>query len=133
MAAINRVTTSNTFYQWMSSTDAVIGTVNLLTDGNGSTFVSNSNIDVNGYLNVSSDLRVTGNVIVSGNISLDDIGFDDISIAGSANISNTLYVTGTSTLANANVAILSGAANNKLYASITAVQDSAIAFAIALG
>jgi hypothetical protein len=133
MSAIDRVTTSNTFYQWMSSTDAVIGTVNLLTDGNGSTFVSNSNIDVNGYLNVSSDLRVTGNVIVSGNISLDEIGFDDISIAGSANIANTLYVTGISTLANANVAILSGAANNKLYSSISAIQDAAVAYAIALG
>jgi hypothetical protein len=133
MSAIDRVTTSNTFYQWMSSTDAVIGTVNLLTDGNGSTFVSNSNIDVNGYLNVASDLRVTGNVIVSGNISLDDIGFDDISIAGSANISNTLYVSGLSTLANANVAIMSGAANTKIYNSISATQDAAIAFAIALG
>ena len=133
MSAIDRVTTSNTFYQWMSSTDAVIGTVNLLTDGNGSTFVSNSNIDVNGYLNVASDLRVTGNVIVSGNISLDDIGFDDISIAGSANISNTLYVSGLSTLANANVAIISGAANTKIYNSISATQDAAIAFAIALG
>ena len=133
MSAIDRVTTSNTFYQWMSSTDAVIGTVNLLTDGNGSTFVSNSNIDANGYLNVASDLRVTGNVIVSGNISLDDIGFDDISIAGSANISNTLYVSGLSTLANANVAIISGAANTKIYNSISATQDAAIAFAIALG
>lgn len=133
MSAIDRVTTSNTFYQWMSSTDAVIGTVNLLTDGNGSTFVSNSNIDVNGYLNVASDLRVTGNVIVSGNISLDDIGFDDISIAGSANISNTLYVSGLSTLANANVAVMSGAANTKIYNSISATQDAAIAFAIALG
>ena len=133
MSAIDRVTTSNTFYQWMSSTDAVIGTVNLLTDGNGSTFISNSNIDVNGYLNVASDLRVTGNVIVSGNITLDEIGFDDISIAGSANISNTLYVSGVSTLANAEVAVLSGAANTKVYNSIAAIQDAAVAYAIALG
>jgi hypothetical protein len=133
MSAIDRVTTSNTFYQWMSSTDAVIGTVNLLTDGNGSTFISNSNIDVNGYLNVASDLRVTGNIIVSGNITLDEIGFDDISIAGSANISNTLYVSGVSTLANANVAVMGGAANTKIYNSITAVQDAAVAYAIALG
>ena len=133
MAAINRVTTSNTFLQWMSSTDSVIGTVNLLTDGNGSIFVANTNLEVGGYLNVASDVNVTGNLNVSGNIILDSIGFDDLTIAGSANIANTLYVAGVSTLANAEVAILSGAANTKIYSSISALQDSAIAFAIALG
>jgi len=181
MAAINRVTTSNTFLQWMSSTDAVIGTVNLFTDGNGSTFVANTNIEVSGDANTASlnvktranintlqantanianisfagsnitipgnvatlnvtsnvyvgqDLFVTGNVNVTGNIILDSIGFDDLTISGSANIAETLYVTGLSTLANANVAIMSGAANNKIYSSISAIQDSAIAFAIALG
>jgi len=133
MPAINRVTTSNTFLQWMASTDSVIGTVNLLTDGNGSIFVANTNLEVGGYLNVASDVNVTGNLNVSGNIILDSIGFDDLTIAGSANIAETLYVSGLSTLANANVAVLSGAANTKVYNSISAIQDSAIAFAIALG
>ena len=109
MAAINRVTTSNTFLQWMSTTDAVIGTVNLLTDGNGSIFVANTNFEVTGYLNVAN------------------------AIVGTSNIANGLYVTGLSTLENANVATMSGAANTKIYSSISAVQDSAVAFAIALG
>ena len=133
MPAINRVTTSNTFLQWMASTDSVIGTVNLLTDGNGSIFVANTNLEVGGYLNVDSDVNVTGNLNVSGNIILDSIGFDDLTIAGSANIAINLDVSGVSTLANANVALMSGAANTKIYNSISALQDSAIAFAIALG
>jgi len=207
MSAINRVTTSNTFLQWMSSTDAVVGTVNLLTDGNGSTFVANTNIEISGDANTASlnvktranintlqantanianisfagsgitipgnvatlnvtsnvyigkDLFVTGNVTVSGNVILDEIGFDDLTIAGSANIANGLYVAGVSSLANANVAIsnlvtltganvdisvtanisnanvavMSGAANTKIYNSIAALQDAAVAYAIALG
>lgn len=133
MSAINRVTTSNTFLQWMASTDSAIGTINLLTDGNGSIFVANTNLEVGGYLNVATDVRITGNLTVSGNVILDEIGFDDLSIAGSANIANGLYVAGVSTLANAQVAVLSGAANTKIYTSIAAIQDAAVAYAIALG
>jgi hypothetical protein len=138
--AIAYVTTANTFQQWLISTQDLITTANNLTDGGGAkTFYANTNLVVGNNLTVVGNTTITGDLTVTGNITLDAIGFDDLHVNGSADIANTLTVTGTSiltgvaTIANANVAILSGTANTAIYAYIASIEASALAYSIALG
>ncbi len=119
-----------------------------------------SNLSLSGsiaYLNVSSGMAVTppasfannvtiaGDLTVSGNIILDEIGFDDLKVNGSASIANTLTVVGTSnftgnaTFVNANVTntltanLFVGNANTAIYQAIDDAGQLAIAYSIALG
>ena len=138
--AIAYVTTANTFQQWLISTQDLITTANNLTDGGGAkTFYANTNLVVGNNLTVVGNTTITGDLTVTGNITLDAIGFDDLAVNGSATIANTLTVTGTTiltgvaTIANANVAILSGTANTAIYAYIASVEATALAYSIALG
>ena len=157
---LSQLTTANTFQHWLTATQSLIGTANLLTNGAGSTFYANTRLEVGGTNatlnvvtsatindlvgntanvitiqarnlsiteNVTSTLRTTGqaligsdltvygnstiygntaisgDLVVSGNITLDTIGFDDLSVSGSGSFANTLSVTGNSTFSNANV------------------------------
>jgi len=157
---LSQLTTANTFQHWLTATQSLIGTANLLTNGAGSTFFANTRLEVGGTNatlnvvtsatvndligntanvitiqarnlsiteNVTSTLRTTGqaligsdlivygnstitgntlisgDLVVSGNITLDTIGFDDLSVNGSGTFANTLSVTGNSTFSNANV------------------------------
>jgi hypothetical protein len=132
--AIAYVTTANTFQQWLISTQDLITTANNLTDGGGAkTFYANTNIVVGNNLTVVGNTTITGDLTVTGNITLDVLGFDDLHVNGSANIANTLTVAGIATMANANVAILSGDANTAIYTYIASVEASALAYSIALG
>jgi len=154
---ISQLTTANTFQHWLTATQSLIGTANLLTNGAGSTFYANTRLEVGGTNatlnvttgatinaitgntaniiavqarslnlteNVSSDLKLTndlyvgdaisvygdasikgntvisGDLTVSGNITLDTLGFDDLIVNGSGSFSNTLSVTGITTLSN---------------------------------
>ena len=119
-----------------------------------------SNLSLSGsiaYLNVSSGMAVTppasfannvtiaGDLTVSGNIILDEIGFDDLKVNGSASIANTLTVvgasnfTGNATFVNANVTntltanLFVGNANTAIYQAIDDAGQLAIAYSIALG
>lgn len=97
MSNINQLATSNTFSQWLTGTQELISKMNSLTDGgNGSTFLSNTNIEI------ANNVTIGGNLTVSGNITLDAIGFDDLIVSGGATIGTTLLVSGFTTLANAN-------------------------------
>jgi len=157
---ISQLTTANTFQHWLTATQSLIGTANLLTNGAGSTFYANTRLEVGGTNatlnvttgatinaitgntaniiavqarslnlteNVSSDLKLTndlyvgdaivvygdasikgntlisGDLVVSGNITLDTLGFDDLIVNGSGSLSNTLSVTGITTLSNVTV------------------------------
>ena len=138
--AIAYVTTANTFQQWLISTQDLITTANNLTDGGGAkTFYANTNIVVGNNLTVVGNTTITGDLTVTGNITLDVLGFDDLHVNGSANIANTLTVagistfTGVATMANANVAILSGTSNTAIYTYIASVEATALAYSIALG
>ena len=132
--AIAYVTTANTFQQWLISTQDLITTANNLTDGGGAkTFYANTNIVVGNNLTVVGNTTITGDLTVTGNITLDVLGFDDLHVNGSANIANTLTVAGVATMANANVAILSGTSNTAIYTYIASVEASALAYSIALG
>jgi restriction endonuclease Mrr len=138
--AIAYVTTANTFQQWLISSQDLITTANNLTDGGGAkTFYANTNVVVGNNLTVVGNTTITGDLTVTGNITLDSLGFDDLAVNGSVTIANTLTVTGISTftgvatMANANVAILSGTSNTAIYTYIASIEASALAFSIALG
>jgi hypothetical protein len=104
--AINQISTANTFQQWLTATQALITTANTLTDGNGSTFIANTILEVSGT-------GATLNVRTSSGI-------------------NQLYVN-TGNIAVANVTSFVGTANTAIYDKISAIEASSLAFAIALG
>lgn len=93
--------------------------------------VATMNVTNSGY--IGGDLFVYGNVTVSGNLSLDEIGFDDLQVSGSANIvGNTTMSNATinyGNLSTANVVYFIGSANTAIYANIT----SAVAYATSAG
>jgi len=112
------------------NTLSVIGTTtlsNVVVTGNVAT------LNVTNQANFGSNVRIDGDLLVSGNITLDEIGFDDLIVSGSASIANNLVVLGSSNLAVANVGSLTGAANNLLFTAITEAREEAVAFSIALG
>jgi hypothetical protein len=82
--------------------------------------------NVSSNLYVGGDTFIYGNLTISGNTTLDSLGFDDLSVAGSVNTTNL----NTST---ANITSLVGTSNTGIYSTISAAIDSSIAFAIALG
>lgn len=134
--SINQLNTANTFEQWLIATEQLIATANLLTDGNGETFVANTILEIDGSvaqlnvrtsadindlyantatilgldvtndLEVGGELSVTGNVTITGNLTLDNIGFDDLNVAGSGEFGNNLTVLGETSLNTVNVEIL---------------------------
>ena len=93
--------------------------------------VATMNVTSNGY--IGGDLFVYGNVTVSGNLSLDEIGFDDLQVSGSANIVGNTTMSNTTinygNLSTANVVYFMGSANTAIYANIT----SAVAFGTSAG
>jgi hypothetical protein len=130
--SITNLTTSNTFLQWLTATQAVISRLNLLTEGgSGQTFVSNTNLEIQNNVKVKGDLEVTGN------ITLDAVGFDDLIVAGSGQFGTTLGVSGNTNLGSyatinygnlptANIVILTGSANTAIYSNITSQLSAGI-------
>ena len=90
--------------------------------------VATMNVTSNGY--IGGDLFVYGNVTVSGNLTLDEIGFDDLQVSGTANIvGNTTLSNATINYGNlrtANVVFLVGSANTAIYANITSAYSVAL-------
>ena len=98
-----------------------------ITIGRNANLVGNvASVNVTNKLYVGSDAYIYGDLTISGNVTLDSIGFDDLSVVGSVNSTNL----NTST---ANITLLTGTSNTAIYSTITAAIDSSIAFAIALG
>jgi len=124
--AINQLSTANTFEEWLTTTSLLIAVANNLTDNIGGTFSTNSSINIANNLIVGGDASIAGNLTISGNVTLDSLGFDDLSVAGSVNSSNLNTSTG-------NITLLVGGANTAIYSTISAAIDSSIAFSIALG
>lgn len=101
-------------------------TVNTISILGGSVNGNLTSANVTNNLYIGGDTFIYGNLSISGNVTLDSLGFDDLSVAGSVNSTNL----NTST---ANISLLTGTANTAIYGTITAAIDSSIAFAIALG
>jgi hypothetical protein len=102
-------------------------------NGNGTITMKDANVwgniasvNTTANLYVGGDAFIYGNLTISGNVTLDAIGFDDLSVQGSVNSTNL----NTST---ANITLLSGTSNTAIYSTITSAIDSSIAFSIALG
>jgi len=124
---ISQLTTANTFQHWLTATQSLIGTANLLTNGAGSTFYANTRLEVGGTnatLNVVTGATInaitgnTANIIavqarslnltenVSSDLKLTNdlyvgdaiVVYGDASIKGNTLISGDLTVSGNITL-----------------------------------
>ena len=87
---LNRLSASNTFQQWVITTQRVSTYLNQVTEGTIADVYSNTNISV------GEDLHVNGNVLVTGTFVLDEIDYDDLRVEGNLSVNNTI------TAANAN-------------------------------
>jgi len=111
--------------------------------------VASLNVTSNSYFGqnvvVYGSQQIKGDLEVTGNLTLEAIGFDDLTIAGSGSFGNNLTVIGTTnltgnlTVINANVTntlianIFLGSANTRIFDAISTSSGESIAFAIALG
>ena len=124
---ISQLTTANTFQHWLTATQSLIGTANLLTNGAGSTFYANTRLEIGGTnatLNVTTGATInatTGNTaniisVQARNLNLTEnvtsdlkltsdlyVGdaitvYGDASIKGNTVISGDLVVSGNITL-----------------------------------
>ena len=71
---IVQLTTANTFQHWLTATQSLIGTANLLTNGAGSTFYANTRLEIGGEgssLNVVNSASI--NVLYSNNITVGNL------------------------------------------------------------
>jgi hypothetical protein len=86
----NNLTNANITNKLAVGSDAIVyGEANII-----SKLTVGSDAIVQGNANIIGDLTVTGNLI------LDDIGFDDLTVAGNGTFGNTLTVVGATSLSN---------------------------------
>jgi hypothetical protein len=78
---ITNLTTSNTFLQWLTGTQSIISSLNSLREGG----VSNTYV-VNTSIEIADNLVVSGNLTVGGFVILDEIGYNDLDVAGNINV-----------------------------------------------
>jgi len=106
---LSQLTTANTFQHWLTATQSLIGTANLLTNGAGSTFFANTRLEVGGTnatLNVVTSATVndlignTANVITiqARNLSITENVTSTLRTTGQALIGSDLIVYGNSTI-----------------------------------
>ena len=96
---LTQLTTANTFQHWLTATQSLIGTANLLTNGAGSTFFANTRLEVGGSatstLNVVTSATIndlignTSNITTSNTVSL-----QARNINLTENVTSTLKTTG---------------------------------------
>lgn len=112
--SIGQISTANTFQQWLIATQALITTANLLTDGNGQTFVANTILEVSG----------TGSTLnVRTSAGINTLYANTATVSGNTTLNNVVVTYGN--FSTANVTLLTGAANTALYANITTSQITA--------
>ncbi len=79
--AFQALSTANTFSQWITETQRSVSVLNQVTNGGSSfTYYANTNVDV------ANNLTIGGNLTVGGLIVLDNIGYNDLDVAGNANV-----------------------------------------------
>jgi len=114
---ISQLTTANTFQHWLTATQSLIGTANLLTNGAGSTFYANTRLEIGGTdatLNVTTgatinattgntaniisvqarNLNLTENVTSDLKLTSDLYVGDAISVYGDASIKGNTVISG---------------------------------------
>ena len=106
---LTQLTTANTFQHWLTATQSLIGTANLLTDGAGSTFYANTRLEVGGTnatLNVVTSATIndlvgnTANIVTlqARNLNLTENVTSTLRTTGQALIGSDLTVYGNSTI-----------------------------------
>lgn len=110
--AINNLTTSNTFGQWVTTTQQLVSLANTLTDG--PLLYCNTQLQLarpGVSLNVATDALFTGNIIANGVAAT-------LNVTNNVSIGNTLTVTG-------NVVALNTSAGNLVFSRATATSGYA--------
>jgi hypothetical protein len=91
--AINQLSTANTFEQWLITTQALVAVANTLTDGNGESFIANTNLIISGSAS-SLDVKTTGTI---NELTSNTATIGNVAVTGNvanANITNKLFVGG---------------------------------------
>ena len=107
---LTQLTTANTFQHWLTATQSLIGTANLLTNGAGSTFYANTRLEIGGAnatLNVVTSATIndlignTANIISvqARNLNLTENVTSTLKTTGAAFVGTDLTVYGNSTIA----------------------------------
>ena len=107
---LTQLTTANTFQHWLTATQSLIGTANLLTNGAGSTFYANTRLEIGGAnatLNVVTSATIndligtTANVVTVQvrNLNLTENVTSALRTTSSATVGTDLTVHGNSTIA----------------------------------
>jgi len=124
---ISQLTTANTFQHWLGATQSLIGTANLLTDGNGQTFFANTRILVGGTsANVSLNVETgaTINVITANTTNTVNLQSKEVVVTGNITSLTTITMnTGTGTYQTGEL-VFQGPNNNVTYANSTAIVQS---------
>lgn len=106
---LSQLTTANTFQHWLTATQSLIGTANLLTNGAGSTFYANTRLEVGGTnatLNVVTSATIndlvgnTANIVTlqARNLNITQNVTSTLRTTGQALIGSDLTVYGNSTI-----------------------------------
>ena len=94
---ISQLTTANTFQHWLTATQSLIGTANLLTNGAGSTFYANTRLEVGGTnatLNVTTGATInaiTGNTANIIAVQARSLNLTE-NVSSDLKLTNDLYV-----------------------------------------
>ena len=124
---ISQLSTANTFQHWLGATQSLIGTANLLTDGNGQTFFANTRIRVGGTsANVSLNVETgaTINVITANTTNTVNLQSKEVVVTGNITSLTTITMnTGTGTYQTGEL-VFQGPNNNVTYANSTAIVQS---------
>ena len=98
---INQLSTANTFQHWLQATESLIGTTNLLTNGNGETFFANTVLRIGGSAaNVSLNVETGATINVIGSNTVNTINIDAREVLVTGNITSKTQLsmnTGTGT------------------------------------
>jgi hypothetical protein len=127
---INNISTANTFEQWLTTTQSLVSASNALTDGPSVT--ANTNLDISGTrasLNVRTSSSI--NTLYANTGLVTELTSSNVTVTGNV---TTLNVTNSSTIGGNEIVY----GNLTVYGTFsavtqTAIEQSALAYAIALG
>lgn len=122
MAEFQQITLTNTFSQWVTTTQRLVGYTNYLLvdpiwDNGTSTLYSNTNISV------GNNVTVLGDVTITGTLVLDETNYNDLYVAGNLSVGETLIADGLNT-SNLIVSNNLGITSTNLSVGIVEVQNS---------
>jgi hypothetical protein len=120
---ISQLSTANTFQHWLGATQLLVGTTNLLTNGNGESFFANTRLVIGGQAaNVSLNVETgaTINVVTSNTVNTTNVEVGEILVTGNLFAKTTISMnTGTGTF-QSNEIVFQGPDDTLANANVTA-------------